>query len=68
MIHTSILVRVTIVVMKHHDQTQAEEERIYLTYTFTSQSIAEGSQDRNSNRREAWRQELIQRPWRGAEY
>ena len=28
----------------------------------------QGSQDRNSNRVETWRQELMQTPWRGAAY
>ena len=28
----------------------------------------EGGQDRNSNRAGTWRQELMQRPWRGADY
>ena len=40
------------------------EERVYLVYTF----IIEASQDRYSNRTGAWRQELMQRPWRGAAY
>jgi hypothetical protein len=31
-------------------------------------SIIEGSQDRNPNRAEIWRYELIQRLWRGAAY
>jgi hypothetical protein len=30
--------------------------------------ITEGSQDRNSNRAERWKQELLQRPWRDAAY
>ena len=32
------------------------------------QFIIEGSNGRNSNRVGIWRQELIQRPWRGAAY
>jgi hypothetical protein len=40
--------RVSIAVMKHHDQG-AGEERAYLTYTFTVQFITEGSQDRGLN-------------------
>jgi hypothetical protein len=43
-------------------------ERVYLAYTSTSHSITEGSKDRNSNRAGSWRQELMQRPWRGAAY
>jgi hypothetical protein len=34
----------------------------------TSIFITEGSQDRNLNRTETWRQELVQRTWRGATY
>jgi hypothetical protein len=44
--------------MKHHEQKQVEEGRVYVAYT----SIIEGSQHRNSNRAETWRQELMQRP------
>ena len=42
---------------------QAGEERIYSAYT---SEILRGSQDRNSSRAGTWRQELIQKPWRGA--
>jgi hypothetical protein len=44
------------------------EERFYLAYIFISLFIIEGSQDRNSNNAGTWRQELLQRPWRGAAY
>ena len=33
--------------MKHHDQKQHGEERVYLAYASTSLFIIEGSQDRN---------------------
>jgi hypothetical protein len=33
--------------MKHHDQKQVKEERVYLAYTPTSLFIMEGSQGRN---------------------
>jgi len=52
--------------MKHHDQKQVGEVRIYLTYTFASWSITEGTQDRNTTRAGTWRQELKQMPWSGA--
>jgi hypothetical protein len=39
-------------VLKHHDQKQVEEERVYLAYTSTSLSIIKGSQDRNFSREE----------------
>jgi hypothetical protein len=47
---------------------QVVKERVYLAYTSISVFILEGSQDRNSNRAGAWRQELVQRPWQGAAY
>jgi hypothetical protein len=47
---------------------QLVEEGVYLTYTATALFIIEGSQDRNSSGAETWRQELVQRPWRGAAY
>jgi hypothetical protein len=53
-----VLVRVTIAMMKHHDQKQLGEEKVYLAYTSTLLSIIEGSQDRNSNRPRTWSQEL----------
>ena len=47
---------------------QVGEERVYLAYTSALLFITEGSQDRNSNRAGTWRQELMQRPWKGAAY
>jgi hypothetical protein len=44
------------------------EERVYLAYTSISLFIIKERQDRNSNRAGNWRQELMQRPWRGAGY
>ena len=58
-----VLVRVSIAVMKQHDQKQVGEERVYLVYVFMALSVMEGSQDRNSNMAGTWRQELMQRPW-----
>jgi hypothetical protein len=61
------LVRVSIAVIKHHDQKkQLGEERVYFPDASTIQSITERSQGRNSNRAGTWRQELMQRPWKGA--
>ena len=50
--------------MKHYDPNKLGG--VYLAYT--PMSITEGSQDRNSNRAGTWRQEPMQRPWRGAAY
>jgi hypothetical protein len=63
-----ICLRVTTAVIKHHDQKHLGKERVYLAYTSTSLVIIKRSQDRNSSRAENWRQELMQRPWKGAVY
>ena len=47
---------------------QLGEERICLVYLPILLFIMEGSQDKNSNRSETWRQELMQKPWRCAAY
>ena len=47
---------------------QTGEERVHLAYTLASLFITEESQDRNSGRTGAWRQELMQRLWRRAAY
>ena len=59
-----VLVKVTIALMKHHEQKQVVEEMVYWAY----RSISGGCQGRNSNKAGTWRQELMQRPWRGAAY
>jgi hypothetical protein len=47
---------------------QVGEERLHLACTSTLLFITKGSEDRNSQRAGTWRQELIERPWRGAAY
>jgi hypothetical protein len=42
-----VLVRVTIAVMKHHDQKQLGEERVNSAHSSTSLFIIKGNQDRN---------------------
>jgi hypothetical protein len=59
---------VCIAVMRHHDQKQLREERLYFIHSSVSVFITKGSQNRNSNNTGTWRQELMQRPWRGAAY
>ena len=49
-------------------EIQVWEERVYAAYISTSLFITKGSQGRNSSRAGTWRQELMQRPWRGAAY
>jgi len=58
---------VTVAVTKHRDQSNLGRKG-FLAYASTSQLIIKGSQDRNSSRAGTWRQELMQRPWRGAAY
>jgi hypothetical protein len=43
----TVLIRVASAMIKHHDQKQLGEERVYLAYTSTALFIMEGSQDRN---------------------
>lgn len=43
----SILVSVSVAVMKHNDQQQAVEERVYLAYASEPLFITEGNQGRN---------------------
>jgi hypothetical protein len=62
-ITSGVYVTVCIAVVKHHDQKQVGEERVYSAYSSTLSSIIEGSQDRNSSRARTWRQGLLQRPW-----
>jgi hypothetical protein len=57
----SVLLRVTIAVMRHQDQKQLEEERVYWIYISMSLFVVAGSQDRESNMAETWRRELMQR-------
>ena len=45
----AVFVRISTKIMKHHDQNQVVEERVYLAYTSTALFITEGSQNRNSN-------------------
>ena len=45
-----VLVRVTVAVMKHHEQKQLGKGRVYLAYASTSLFIIGGSQDRYSSR------------------
>ena len=54
--------------MKHHDQSNFGEERVYLASTSHHCFTTEGGKDRNSGRTGTSRQALMQRPWRGAAY
>jgi hypothetical protein len=63
-----VLVRVCIFAQNIMTKKQVGEERVYSAYTSTLLFITKGSQDRNSHRAGTWRQELMQRPWRGAAY
>jgi hypothetical protein len=52
--------------MKHHEQKQLGEERVNFPPSSSSQFFIKSSEGRNSSRAGTWRQELRQRPWRGA--
>lgn len=60
----SVLVMVTVTMMKHHDQINFEG-KVCLAYTSTLLFISEGSQNRISHRAGTWSQELMQKPWKG---
>jgi hypothetical protein len=63
-----VLVRVCIPTQNIMTKKQVGEERVYSAYISTLLFITKGSQDRNSHRAGTWRQELMQRTWRGAAY
>ena len=50
--------------MKHHDQKEGGEERVYLAYT----SKPHCSSEKNSSGTVTWMQELMQGPWRAPAY
>ena len=58
----TVLVRVTIAVMKLHDLKKVGGKKDLFPYISIALFIIEGRQDRNSNRTGTWRQELMQRP------
>jgi hypothetical protein len=62
----SVLVRVSIPAQNIMSKKQVAKERVYSAYTSMLLIISKGSQDKNSQRAETWRQELMHRPWRGA--
>jgi hypothetical protein len=64
----SFLVRVPTAVTKHRDQKQLGKERAYFTHSSIEQFLIKSSEGRNSSRAGSWRQELMQRPWKGATY
>ena len=49
------------------DQKQLGEERVYFIHSSVLQ-FTKSNKDRNAHRAGTWRQELTQRPWRGAAY
>jgi hypothetical protein len=63
-----VLVRVSIPAQNIMTKKQVGEERDYSAYTSTLLFITKGNQDRNSHRGGTWRQELMQRTWRGDAY
>jgi hypothetical protein len=63
-----VLVRVSIPAQNIMTKKQVGEGRVFSAYTSTLLFITKGSQDWNSHRAVTWRQELMQRPWRGTPY
>jgi hypothetical protein len=61
----TVLVRVSIPAQNIMTKKQVGEERVYSAYSSTLLFITKGSQDRNSHRAGTWKQELMQRSWRG---
>jgi hypothetical protein len=62
------LVRITIAVMKRHNQKQLGKSRDCLAYTSMLLFIIKGSRNRNSSWAGICRQQLIQRSWRITNY
>ena len=58
--------RVSIASTMHNDQKASWGESESFAYPSTSPFIIEGCQDTNPSRGETWRQEPMQRSWRGA--
>ena len=61
---------VSIVVIKHYDQKQLGEERVFVLFlnltTSRSYPSTEGNKGKDSSRAGTWRRELMQKPWRDA--
>ena len=57
-----VLVKVSIAVMKHHNQGANWAGKVFHSI------VIRGSQERNPNGAGSWRQELRLGPWRGAAY
>jgi len=63
------LVRVSIAVMKHHNQKESWGGKcLSVLYFHTLVPSLKEARTRNSNRTGTWRQELMQKPWKGAAY
>jgi len=54
--------------MKHHDQKQLGEERAYFAQGSKEKEFIKSGEGRTSNRAGLWRQELMQKSWRGTAY
>ena len=64
----AVLVRVCNPAQNISTKKQVGEERVDSACTSTLLFITKGSQDWNSHRAGAWKQKLVQRPWRDAAY
>lgn len=61
------VIRLTVAVMKPHNQKQLEDERVYLDYISQS-TVHRWSQGKKSNWAETWGQDLMQGPGTGAAF
>jgi hypothetical protein len=64
----TVLVRVCIPAQNIMTKKQVGEERVYSACISTLLFITKRSQVRSTHRAGTWRQEQMQRPWRGAAY
>lgn len=64
----TVMVRVTIAVIKHHDQKELGEERGYITHSSIQHLVSRMTDSRKSSRAAAWRKEMRQTQYKYAAY
>jgi hypothetical protein len=63
-----VLVRVSIPAQNIRTKKQVGEESVFSAYISTLIFITKRSEDKHAYRAGTWRQELMQRSWKGAAY
>lgn len=58
----AVLVRITIAMMKHHDQKKLGEEMVCFVHLLNESPLKEANAGTQTRREGTWRQELIQKP------